>query len=570
MRDSRPQIPNPRFQGIPKGENDKTSRGDDPCCFLFWCSLFPWNLGFGTWHFRVLALACVATLLSCCGAAGEDLLEAHLAQSRELAPFPAQKGSDEYLAKLKAEITAKEKEWTERLEGRSLGKKEDMLQGIPESARTQARELAADVAKLRASLQSGVSLDFLLALVSERSPEVRVASQNWRATLRRFDQAWYLEELLAQYRAFVRELDTKVGPQTHKEMPGKTFAFPSVLALKGQIVDVEAELAQLRYRQAQRKGMNAMARSYFEIAYATKAIANLRETRTLFSQMAQSAQAQLEAGRAMQADVLKAQSELAMLDNRVATLEREHASLVARANTILALPSDSPWGALAPVELVPSGKTPEQVILKARENCCDLLIALKDAELMHLMVRMAETEFLPRASVGYSQLAPSLGAEAGPTRSRMAAFPDKPEVTTEYAAFGVNAAYLDELRVRAKQADEMKEAAGADAEREAVMALYEVDAMRWDFKTNSERVVPLARQAFDAAKVRYSNGDTPFIELLDAGRTYLQSTLAKEEARRGYSKALINLEDMQGRAAGRLLPKTDKKPEPQINADERR
>ena len=548
MRNLKIQITNHKFQGISKKKNAKISRGGGPVPFLFLYFPFLWNLGFGIWDLR---------------ASAEELLETHLAQAQTMAPGASRKGSDGNLAKLKAEITAKEKEWTDRLEGRSQGKKESMLYGIPERTRAQAHELAADPLKLRASLQSGVSLDLLLALVAERSPDVRVAYQNWRATVRRFDQAWYLEELVSTYRAFVRELDTKVGPQTHKEMPGKTFAFPSVLALKGQMVDVEAELAELRFRQAQRKAINGIARSFFEIEYAGKAIANLRETRTLFSQMAQSAQSQLEAGKGMQTDVLKAQSELAMLDSRLATMEHERGSLVERANTMLALPSDTPWGALAGVELVPLGKTPEQVILKARENCCDLLIALKEAELMHLMVRMAETEFLPRASVGYSQLAPSVGAEAGPTRSMMAAFPEKPEVTTEYAAFGVNAAYLDELRVRATQADEMKAAAGADAEKEAVMALFEVDAMQRDFKTNNERVVPLARQAFDAAKAQYSHGETPFIEFLDAGRTYLQSTLAREEAQREYRKALINLEDMQGHTAGRLLPKTG-------TADERR
>ena len=496
-------------------------------------------------------------LLCACGVSAEDLLEAQLAQARTVAPAPNRPGADENLARLKADIAAKQKEWTDRLEGRSTGKKEDILQGLPDALRAQARELANDAARTSAALRSGVSLELLLALVSERNPDLRAAYQNWRAETRRFDQAWYLEELVGQYRAFVRELDTQVGPQTHKEMPGKTFAFPSVLALKGQIVDVETELAWLRYRQGLRKTVNAMARSYFQIQYATQAIFNLRETRALFAQMADSAKARLETGSAVQGDVLKAQSELAMLEARLATLESERESLVARANTTLALPSSTPWGPVAGVALVPRQKTAEQVILKARENCCDLLIALKEAELMHLMVRMAETEVLPRASVGYSQLAPSLGADAGPTRSMMAAFPEKLEVTADSAAFGVNAAYIDELRVRAKQADEMQGAAAAGAEQEAVMALFEVEAMQRDFKTYSERVAPLAKQAFEAAKARYGSGDTPFIELLDAGRSYLQSTLMLEEARREYSKALIGLEDVQGKSATGLLPKAD-------------
>ena len=97
---------------------------------------------------------------------------------------------------------------------------------------------------------------------------------------------------------------------------------------------------------------------------------------------------------------------------------------------------------------------------------------------MELMVRMAETEVLPRASVGYSQLAPSVGAEAGPTRSMMAAFPERQEVNAEQGAFGANAAYIDELRVRCKQAREMAAVVEAETEFGVHDALFRAGCRR--------------------------------------------------------------------------------------------
>src|SRR5208283_3354879 len=114
--------------------------------------------------------------------------------------------------------------------------------------------IAPDQNATCAMLKEGVALPLLLALVSERSPEVHSAYQNWRASTKRFTQAAYLEDLLFQYRAFTRELDTKVGPQTHKEMPG---VYPSTLVLKGQLVDAEVEISRLNYLAALRKMVNA-------------------------------------------------------------------------------------------------------------------------------------------------------------------------------------------------------------------------------------------------------------------------------------------------------------------------
>ncbi|MCY3024647.1 MAG: TolC family protein [Planctomycetota bacterium] len=505
-------------------------------------------------HLRfLLAAACAAAAATTLAAAAEDLLEANLAQARSIVPAAGKPASDDALAKLKAEVMAKQKVWAERLARPATA--DELLKGLPESALTQAHDLAADSAKTAAALRSGVTLELLLALAPERNPEVRVAYQNWRATTRRFEQAWYLEELVATYRAFVRELDTKVGPRTHKEMPGMTFAFPSVLALKGEVIDADADIAWLNYRLALRKALNEVARGFVEVQYTKGAIANLRETKALFSQMAQSAQARLEAGKASQADALKAQSELAIVETRLVTMERERTNRIAQVNSMLALPVGAEWGACTETDLAARVPSLDDALSQARAGNQKLLAARKDVELMQLMVRMAETEVLPRASVGYSQVAPSVGADAGPTRSMMAVFPERQEVNAEQAPFGVNAAYIDELRVKVQAARAMQAAAEAETDFGVKNALFMLDASQRNQQTYKERVVPQSKQAFDTAKAQYGSGNSPFIELLDAGRSYLENTLMLEGARRDRNKSVIDLQDAVGASAAPLAGK---------------
>jgi outer membrane protein TolC len=188
-------------------------------------------------------------------------------------------------------------------------------------------------------------------------------------------------------------------------------------------------------------------------------------------------------------------------------------------------------------------------LTQARAANQELLAARQDLELMQLMVRMAETELHPRASAGYSQLAPSVGADAGPTRSMMAAFPEKLEVNAERAAFGVNAAFLDELRVRIGQAAEMAALAESKTEFAVKDALFRLDAAARTEKTYGEQVVPRTKQAFETLKGRYASGAAPFIEFLDSGRSYLQDALMLEEARRDRGKAAVDLQDALGAGA---------------------
>jgi outer membrane protein TolC len=472
-------------------------------------------------------------------AAVEELIAGHLAQAKQIDVSATQPGTDQELRRLKEELLAKQQAWSQKL------KQDFGTAGIPPTVLEQARKAAPDAGATRATLKEGVALPLLLALISERSPEVLSAYQNWRASTRRFTQAAYLEDLLSQYRAFTRELDTKVGPQTHKDLPG---VYPSTLALKGQLVDAEVEIARLNYLAALRKTVSEAAKMFFDVQYTAQAVKLVKESRALFAQMEESARTQLEAGNVSQADALKAKTELALLDTKIVTLERERVNQIAKINAMLALPLNSEWGPMKESDLLDIEIAPEETEKQALANNQDYLAARKEAEeLMPVMLRMAEVEVNSRASAGYSQFAPSLGADAGPTRSMLATFPEKPEVSGgEAAMFSANVAYLEELRVRVKQSKDLVVLAGNKAEFAAKDAEFRLDRARRDKKTLSETVVPDSKQAFATLNDRYRNNAAPLIECLDAGRSYLENTLMLQAARRDHNQAIVDLQDAMG------------------------
>ncbi|MBM3226589.1 MAG: hypothetical protein FJZ47_22730, partial [Candidatus Tectomicrobia bacterium] len=252
-------------------------------------------------------------------------------------------------------------------------------------------------------------------------------------------------------------------------------------------------------------------------------------------------------------DALKAQSLLAMLDNKLVTTERQQLNAIAQVHALLAVPPYTPWGAWAEVELPDQIRQMDAVLQQVQAESQEFLKAARDVELMQTMVRMAETMLYPRASTGASQVAPSLGAEAGPTRQAMAAFPPLPVVSHEAAGFGANAAYINELRIRVTQAHSLFDEATARTAFLAQDAHYRVDVSRRDVRTLAGTVVPRAQQALAATRAQYAAGRASLSDVLEASRAHVEAAFMLAEARRERNKALVDLQDATGRTVSRLL-----------------
>jgi len=120
--------------------------------------------------------------------------------------------------------------------------------------------------------------------------------------------------------------------------------------------------------------------------------------------------------------------------------------------------------------------------------------------------------------------------------------------------FSANAGYLQELRTRVLQSRNMQELAQAKAEFAAKDAEFRVDRAKRELATLTETVVPDSKQAFATLRDRYGNNAAPLIEFLDAGRSFLESSLMQQAAQRDRDQALVDLLDAIGRTTSEILP----------------
>jgi outer membrane protein TolC len=261
---------------------------------------------------------------------------------------------------------------------------------------------------------------------------------------------------------------------------------------------------------------------------------------------------QVAAGLATQADLLKTQSTLATLANQAATFERQRIADIAQVNTGMGL-TTTPWGPVQDPGLTSRAPSRDSILKRALSTSQELALAEREVEQMETMVRMAESMTYPRGSVGYTLVAPSTGALAGPTRNMMAAFPLRPELDVRRATFGAEAAYIDELRVRILKARREREAARVKVELAVQDGWARAEIARRTLQTQEREILPRARQAYRTMRTSYGTGRTSFLDLLDGARMVLMASMAVEEARKDLGKSRIDLEEAAGQSPSSLL-----------------
>src|SRR5207244_1264946 len=136
---------------------------------------------------------------------------------------------------------------------------------------------------------------------------------------------------------------------------------------KGQMVDLEAEMAWLDYQITLRKTINEMARLFFEIQHETRKIEIFRENADIAARMAATAEAGMQSESADRPAVLKAQAEAGEFKKDAQMHAEQKANAVAKALTMLHLPTGSEWGSFQESDLRDENAYLDDILRHARE-----------------------------------------------------------------------------------------------------------------------------------------------------------------------------------------------------------
>ena len=398
-----------------------------------------------------------------------------------------------------------------------------------------------------------LDLEHVLLAVHARNPDVAAARASWAASVRMYEQATYLEELLLRYSAFTRLAAPRVGAAPMREA---AFPYPGLVALKGEMIDREVTMAREMSRMRLRDAMVAGSKAYHESTHHEEELAIRVEQVGIAERIVATTRSRVEAGTSPQAELLEMEAELAMAQN-----DRAHAVVAwarqrGELNTLLARAPD------APIVLVqhadPPAATPprEPWLGLAARFSPEVRVAKAEASRTGAAIRMAEAMLFAAPAPGAIAPGSAMGsaepmaadAKADASADEMGGAADAPPrapslsprdgpPTGAPGAFGADVAWVAELKERHVALNRGAEEAALAAERRVIGAWYELDASRRMFQLAAKSTEPLSAQAVEERIRLYEAGRGEFAELTAALQRRLVAAHDVAAARHEYGMA---------------------------------
>ena len=457
---------------------------------------------------------------------------------------------DQYLNEIEAKVLKYQKQWQVQLESETP--MPNLFYDLSTDTMKAHRQLAASPEAAKARLAEPIALELLVALGYEWSPGLKSAREKIRAILEQYPQAVYLENVLRQYNAFTKQLDTKVGPMPHKEMMAMKFPFPDTLALKGQIVTEDVRIAQKEFEIALRDLVTEIKLAYYDYLFVVEATRINEENQKLLQQMIAIAQTKFRVGQGKYSNVIMAQVELSKLANVIITLEQQRETIIARLNTLLNASVDLPLGIPIPIEeerVISTLAELYELAVQKRQEIQKQKLAISK---MSLVLEMAKQMTYPDPTLGASYFENRSIVDLKHTQKMPMTFMTQRTLNpTNTAWFGHRNSYIHEMGVKIEAMEHRIEELESSLRFVVKKHHFGMETANRSLRLYRQTLLPQAQQALDAANTAYQAAQIDFLSFLDAQRTLLNLRIEEQRALRDYHQHLTQLEQ----AVGMILPK---------------
>ena len=403
----------------------------------------------------------------------------------------------------------------------------------------------ADVAQSLPDVNTPVTLQDYLRYAALNNAGLKAAFEQWKAAVEQVPQARSLPDPKFTYGYFIREIETRVGPQNHRFGIMQAFPWFGKIGARTDVAAAGAKAARKRYEAAKLKLFFDVKEAFHEYAYLARAVEIAQENLELVRHFEEVARTKYVAAAASHPDVIRAQVELAKLDDHLKTLEDMREPIAAKLNAVLNRRDSEmlPWPKKEQFRAVRVNRRQTIELLKAHNP--ELRVLDFELELAKSGVELAKKNFWPDLGVGIDWI--DTGGAVGSGVKDSGRDPI-------FLTFSLNLPlWRDSYKASKLQAEanvgktlyqktEMENTLVARAER----ALY--DFADSDRKVGLYRdiLIPKAQELLSASETAYQAGTIDFLSLIDAQRELLKYELLHERAGADNAQKLAELEMLAG------------------------
>jgi len=390
------------------------------------------------------------------------------------------------------------------------------------------------------------SLDDYIVYAALCNPGLRAAFETWKAKLERVVQTETLPDPRLSYTYYIREVETRVGPQEQRLGVAQSFPWFDKLSLRGNVAVEEANAAREQF-DARRLLLEYRVKDlYYELCYLAQAIRITEGNIDLLQQIEGVAQAKYRVGSPNHPDLIKVQVELGKLEDRLASLEDLGRPLRAEFNAELNRAEDAPVPWPDP-RRIPEASVDEVALVAWLRDGNPELRALgfavrRDEEAL----RLAGRDYYPDFTVALDWI--DTGKAINPGVPDSGKDPWLASISVNLPVWWAKyRAGEREARARLRASRSMR----TDRERTLVAELERVlyryrDAGR-KVSLYRDTLIPKGQESLETITAAYQADRADFLDFIDAQRVLLEFELDFERARSDRAQSLAALERLVGR-----------------------
>jgi len=384
------------------------------------------------------------------------------------------------------------------------------------------------------------TLESLIKEALDSNPEIIATKNAFESASARIPQARSLNDPTIEF-----EYDRITADRMLTGKPMNTYSvsqdipFPTKLYLRAKIASKLAKMAYENYRAKERDIIARLKNAYFELALIYKEIDINKENKDALDQFSKTVTTRYGAGQGTQAEALKAQVELARVDNELVILEQQQVTAQARLNVLLNRDPKEPLGIPPSSPVIKFNLTLDDLYRLTRDNNQELKAYRYAIDRGKAAYDLSVNEFLPDFSIKFKQMVDKGRVESGSWAGMIGV--TIPLWFFEKQSFGVKEMKSDLEMVKAEYKGkensvlfELNDAYARVVANKKLVELYETAFIPQAFET-----VTVAIKGYESEKL-------DFLTVLDSQRMLINFKLDHYKAILGLRIALADLERIAG------------------------
>lgn len=427
-------------------------------------------------------------------------------------------------------------------------------------ARYLKPESYEELAPAPADLAGPHPVDEYVQFALRQNPEVQAARKRVEVFAYQVPVAASLQDPMLSVTAQPEPVQTAAGQQDLIVSASQKLHWFGKLDTRAGVAEAQTNVARAHLAAVELATIARVKRAYYELYFIQKAIAITETEQKLLGDIRNVANTRYKAGRTSQQDVLRAEVEIANVENDLLRLRQQLTSARARLGSILHVSPQTKLQATNELhpEVVPKHlESLQHQAVKARpELHAQLAAVARDRRVADL----ARLDYRPDVTVGLSWIDVAQNGISPVANGR----------DSFLVNAGVNLPIYRkrlEAAVRSAEANAVSTAREYDAMRDATLEevadlFAQVQSQQDMLKLFQGEILPKARQTLEVSSQAYNVGDVDFLQLIDNWRQLLRYEVMYRRLESTLRQTLAELDRVVGGLSTPSTTDTEPPPRP--------